>query len=134
MLKLYSVYDRISAKYNYPFIAINEAVAMRLLQRSLTNPNNQLTNFAEDYELYAVAEYDDNTANFKNNIERIKICSLSDLLPKNKSLLTINGEKNGEPLHLDKTGNDNTGVSEQVEEGRSSGTNKKSKKSGKGGK
>lgn len=60
-MKLFSIYDKRTAKHSEPFTALNEQVAMRLFSHAVNteNKDNQLRNYAEDFELRKLADYDD---------------------------------------------------------------------------
>lgn len=53
-LKMYSIYDKVAAVFNKPFVEVNHPSAIRSFDHSIKeNPH------LEDYDLYFLAEYDD---------------------------------------------------------------------------
>jgi len=59
--KLYSVYDKVPAVFNNPFVAINDSDAIRMFDQACNeNPHGA------DYELYFLGTMDDNSAEIKS--------------------------------------------------------------------
>ena len=56
----YSIYDVKEKKYNFPMFVSNELVAIRNIQAAM-QPGSMLMMFPNDYELYYIGEYDDET-------------------------------------------------------------------------
>ena len=54
-LYLFAVYDKIACVFFKPFTEINHASAMRVFDQSIKDKENM-----EDYDLYVLAEFDDN--------------------------------------------------------------------------
>lgn len=53
-LKMYSIYDKVAAVFNKPFVEVNHPSAIRSFDHSIKdNPH------IEDFDLYFLAEYDD---------------------------------------------------------------------------
>lgn len=65
--KLYCVYDSKSTSYGHPFHAPNDAVALRIFGEAVCDPATQLNKYPEDFVLYCIGDYNDETAEIKNN-------------------------------------------------------------------
>lgn len=61
MTSMYSIYDAKGNFYMSPFTADNDQVAIRLVMSTLHDGNHPMTQAAEDYTLYKVAEWHDDT-------------------------------------------------------------------------
>ncbi len=60
-LKAYSIRDTKVNTYNVPFFAKTEEDAVRTLTRLKMDPNSNVSLFPEDFDLYYVGEYSDQT-------------------------------------------------------------------------
>lgn len=58
---LCTVLDSKSAIYSAPFSSINRQTAMRDFAHAAQEPNSQMAKFPEDFRLYALGSFDDNT-------------------------------------------------------------------------
>lgn len=58
---LYSIYDSKAGIYNKPFYLLNNAVAMRTAIDLLSDPNTDVGRHPEDFTLFKIGTYDDNT-------------------------------------------------------------------------
>lgn len=59
---LCSVLDSKSGIYSPPFSAVNKQTAMRDFAHAAQEPGTQMAKFPEDFRLYAIASFDDNTS------------------------------------------------------------------------
>lgn len=72
-MKLYSIYDIVSKRYNAPFLAESDDVAIRQFKSGVSSHP-----FAYDFELYCVGNVD--LENYKIpfvSIESVFVCSFS---------------------------------------------------------
>ena len=56
---LYSVLDTKSQLYSPPFVAQNDAIAIRMVMDILRNPDNNLSRYPEDHQLMCVGFWDE---------------------------------------------------------------------------
>lgn len=64
--RMYSVYDTVSEIFFAPMIEVNDASAIRSFERSIKVEGvNKL-----DYELYYIAEFNDNNGEFEETVKR----------------------------------------------------------------
>jgi hypothetical protein len=56
---LYSILDTKSQLYSPPFVATNDAIAIRMVMDILRNPDNNLSRYPEDHQLMVVGFWDD---------------------------------------------------------------------------
>lgn len=64
VLKMYSIFDSKLAAFSVPFYEHKDAVAIRKFTDAVndgSNPNNQWFNHPEDFQLFFLGEFDDNT-------------------------------------------------------------------------
>lgn len=60
--QIFTVYDNPAKSYLLPFFAQNTAVAIRIFEAAIQDPNHQFNRFSEDYTLFLIGEYDDDNA------------------------------------------------------------------------
>lgn len=58
---IYSIRDLKMNKYGLPYSAANNDIAKRMLASTMWNGKNQLNMFAEDFQLFKLGSYDDDT-------------------------------------------------------------------------
>jgi hypothetical protein len=56
---LYSILDTKSQLYSPPFVAQNDAIAIRMVMDILRNPDNNLSRYPEDHQLMVVGFWDE---------------------------------------------------------------------------
>lgn len=61
MKKLYSIYDKAAGAFCAPFQMLTDAQALRAFESNLANPQTNIHQFPEDYDLYFVGQFDDNS-------------------------------------------------------------------------
>lgn len=73
ILKVFAVLDEKAKCFLPPFNAANNAVAVRMFDNGVQSPETLVSKYPEDYCLYALAEFDDNTGKYKaiEPIERV---------------------------------------------------------------
>lgn len=60
-LGVYSVFDRKAAVFARPFVAPNDAMALRSYAAALQDPSTELHKFPEDFSLHRLGSFDDDT-------------------------------------------------------------------------
>lgn len=60
-MKIFSVYDSKASAYIQPFFATTDAVAIRMFEEAISDPNHQFNKWAGDYTLFSLGEWDENT-------------------------------------------------------------------------
>jgi len=58
---LYSVFDSKSRIFSTPFTSVNQFTALRDFSRASTDPTSDINKFPEDYTLYELGSFDDNS-------------------------------------------------------------------------
>lgn len=58
-MRVYSVYDSKAEAYLIPFFASTDAVAMRMFTQAAADPNHNFHQFAADYTLFHIGEWDE---------------------------------------------------------------------------
>lgn len=77
-----SVYDVKAVCYSNPFYAPNTAVAVRDFQAAAVDPQSGISRNPEDYSLFLLATYDDETGAFENHTPpRHLISALNSTIP-----------------------------------------------------
>lgn len=67
-VNLYSIFDSKLATYGKPWYELTDAAAIRAFADAVadsSNPNNQYNKHPEDFSLYVLGSFDDQTAVFK---------------------------------------------------------------------
>lgn len=59
---MFSIYDSKAKAYSLPFHAVNDHVAMRMVGAAVNDPGTTLNKHPEDFVLYEIARFDDETA------------------------------------------------------------------------
>lgn len=62
ILKIYTVYDEKAKAYLQPFFQVNDDMAIRILESSLIEGKSNFAVHPQDYTLYSLGEFDDNTS------------------------------------------------------------------------
>lgn len=58
---IFSVYDMKSKVFSIPFFSVNQATALRDFERACRDVNSDLNAFPNDFSLYELGSFDDNT-------------------------------------------------------------------------
>jgi len=69
--KIYSVYDRKVEAYGTPFVQQNEALAIRSFERAYLNPELDFSLFPEDYSLFELGTYNEDTGQIESTSPRL---------------------------------------------------------------
>jgi hypothetical protein len=64
VLKMYSVYDQKAEVFNPPFFQNTHGQAERSFRQTVSDEKTMMNKYPEDYDLYYLGEYDDNTGKF----------------------------------------------------------------------
>lgn len=63
-----------------PFIAVHDGEAMRGIIANLRDPKHPIAQFAQDYDLYRVAEFDEHSGEFMTFSNPVFICTVLSLV------------------------------------------------------
>ena len=69
--QFYGIYDRIAEKYTFVFESENGKTATRLFQNEQMRDGSILKESPEDFKLWHLSEFDDETGEFKNNLFKL---------------------------------------------------------------
>ncbi len=61
---IYSIYDSKSETYSKPFHMLNDQVAIRSASDLLASQNSEIANHPEDFTMFLIGEWDDNSCAF----------------------------------------------------------------------
>lgn len=61
MKGIFSVYDKKAAVFSTPFVSHGNATATRDFRSALNDPNSQICKFSDDYDLYLVGTWDEDS-------------------------------------------------------------------------
>lgn len=86
-LKMYSIYDEVTQVFNHPFAAIAEQEAVRNMRILVNDPSTLISKSPQDYTLYHVAMYDDQTGQYTNTNQPVMLCKATSLI-QNKPIPT----------------------------------------------
>lgn len=91
--RIYRVRDQRAEAYLQPFFAVNDNVAIRLLEQAMSDPESQFRRYSEDYILFDVGEENQVTGDVSGTTHRcvIKLIDidrqLAETVPKLSELL-----------------------------------------------
>lgn len=64
LVEVFAVYDSKARNYGQPFFCINPAIAIRAFQSTVESPESQLHKYPEDFSLFHLASFNDETGEF----------------------------------------------------------------------
>lgn len=70
----YTIKDAKSGTYGVPFFTQNDATAERSFKQAAMDENTTINKFPEDYALYCVGKFDDNSGEFEQQ-KPVFICN-----------------------------------------------------------
>jgi hypothetical protein len=76
----YAIYDQKVNCYHFPYFVAHPNVALRAFAIAANNKELDIGRFPEDFDLYEVGTYDDETATFGNLPERKFIAKASQFV------------------------------------------------------
>ena len=79
-MELFSIYDTKAQKFGFPFQAPSKGAAVRQIAVEMNGQKNVLTQYPQDFELYAVEEFDEKTGKFAGYEEPIFVMNIKDIL------------------------------------------------------
>lgn len=59
--KIFTVYDVQAETFGQPFFMQSEGIALRSFHEAALNPESEISKYPDDYVLYAIGEYNDDT-------------------------------------------------------------------------
>lgn len=80
-LKIYAIKDKKAEAYLQPFTTTKDGLAIRMIQASMEQENN-LSKYPEDFSLYQIGEFNENTGKVEGLKDILCIGQLSDLAGK----------------------------------------------------
>lgn len=87
-LNIYVIFDAKAKLYNTPFYQLNNAVAHRTAESLVSDPTTDIARNPEDFTLFCLGSYDDNTAEFDLLATPEAIIKFHELTPRNLEPLT----------------------------------------------
>lgn len=80
--QMYSIFDTKASLFGGPFFAFNDGVAQRNVAASVRGGDSLLSKFPEDYQLFRVGAFDDQSGIVEPAIPAVHVCNLSSLTSK----------------------------------------------------
>lgn len=71
MIRIFAIYDQKLEAYNRPFFLISDGVAIRAFQDEINNKESELSKHPDDYELYKIGEYNEETGEINPNLPQL---------------------------------------------------------------
>lgn len=68
-IELYCVKDIKLGKFAQPFSAPNKEIAKRMLMSTVNAKGNQINEFPEDFQMFKLGEYDEDTGELTSGVE-----------------------------------------------------------------
>lgn len=78
-INFYAVYDKKARCYSLPFTAVNDEVAVRIIQSTMDN-NSMLVQFSSDYRLDRIGEFLDENAALIDLDKKVIVSEMSNLV------------------------------------------------------
>lgn len=82
LLEIFSIKDKIINTYKTPFYAINRNEAIRLVRNAASDTNSLLHKNPEDFELYAVGIFDDETGKITTEMVPDYVMAVNSVVPR----------------------------------------------------
>lgn len=78
-MQMYVIYDSKACIYNKPFYLINDQVALRSANDLVIDKTNEIGKHPEDFTMFCIGTYDDESANIKTLEKFDVICRFHEL-------------------------------------------------------
>lgn len=78
--EIYVIYDSKAKAYNKPFYQVNRDVALRTATDLANDPNVEISRYPEDYSLFCIGVYDDETAQMDLKASPEHVANLHELV------------------------------------------------------
>lgn len=78
-IKVFSVYDKKANGYQNPFFQQTVGLAERVFRTAANDSKTQICMYPEDYELYYIADYDDEKGEYINLDSKVRVCGAKDV-------------------------------------------------------
>lgn len=78
--KTYTIYDSKTGLYNKPMYFHNHPAAIRAVTQALTDEQSTLGQHPEDYSLFYIGEYDEETAKMEQEPTHTHLANLHELV------------------------------------------------------
>lgn len=79
---IFSVYDSKTAAYLPPFFMVTKPAAMRAIADAVADPDHTFYRHAEDYSLFFLGTFCDNTGKIDMETAPVNLCGLHELSPE----------------------------------------------------
>lgn len=80
--KVFTIYDKKAKLYNTPFMDVAIGPAERNFRMLVNDGKSVPSEFPEDFELFYVADFEEETATYTNLTEKVKVCGALDVKEK----------------------------------------------------
>lgn len=80
-MKIFTLKDARSEGYQVPFFRLTRAIAIRDIQSDLSN-NKQMQNYAEDFAIYELGEWEPTNGMGKFHTEPVHVLNVEELVSK----------------------------------------------------
>lgn len=99
-MKIFSIRDSKAESYLQPFFSPNVATAIRAVSQAANEPGHNFNNYAQDYDLYQVASFDEMTGKIAGLDSPQHVVKLVDIIESRPASLG-NGLLPGKPPNED---------------------------------
>jgi len=80
MKNIYVLHDSKAKMYHTPFYMVNDDACLRTMVDMVNNQENEVSKFPEDFTLFNIGTFDEETANIELLQERVTICRCHELI------------------------------------------------------
>lgn len=96
-LGVYCIHDKKAQLFKGPFTCLNEALAQRQFAIAVNTGNSELNQFPEDFDLYCLADFNDEDGRFNNReVPELIVNGLSVLMQPETAQPTLEVVNNGQ--------------------------------------
>lgn len=86
-LKIFAIYDAKTEAYHQPFFLQTKGQAIRAFSDAANDPKTEFSRHPEDYTLFEIGEYDDQTGSVHNLTVNLALGSALELQSRSKNSL-----------------------------------------------
>lgn len=80
LIRMYSIYDKKVNVYQPPLFCHNAGDALRTCHMHFSNPETKVNKYPEDFDVYDIGEYDDQTGQLKPHTNPQFLSTAVDIL------------------------------------------------------
>jgi len=80
VLKMFSIFDEKASVFSQPFYSAHNGTALRSFSDLVNEPNNNVSKHPEDFKLYYLGDFDDNSGGLLSKPQPEFLCNATDFV------------------------------------------------------